>query len=79
MIAGAEQRARELIVFADGLEEGGLVDYARRARMVARDALDAIAELDAERSARRALQAERDRLRAMLWPGAYDAPETAGA
>ena len=61
-----EQRARALIVFADGVEEAGLVVYAQRARVVARDLLRVTAELRAERWARGGIQAERDRLRKML-------------
>lgn len=52
----AGQRARDLIVFADGLEEAGLITYAQRARMVARDALELLDELAGERSARRSIQ-----------------------
>ncbi len=62
----AATAARELIVFADGLEQGGWGDYARRARLVARDALWALDELAAERSARQAVQQARDRLMDML-------------
>ncbi len=61
-----EQRARDMIVFADGVEEGGLVVYAQRARVIARDLLRVAAELRAERWARGGIQAERDRLRKML-------------
>ena len=62
----ARTAARELIVFADGLEQGGWGDYARRARNVARDALWALDELEAERSARQAVQQARDRLLTMV-------------
>ena len=61
-----ERRARDLIVFADGAEEAGLVMYAQRARVVARDVLRVAGELRAERSARGSIQAERDRLQTML-------------
>jgi hypothetical protein len=61
-----EQSARDLIAFADGLEEGGLRVYAQRSRAVARNLLQCAADLRAERSARAAIQAERDRIRAML-------------
>jgi hypothetical protein len=57
VLDGADQRARDLIVFADGVEEGGLVEYARRARVVARDLLEALAALEASRSASDALKA----------------------
>ena len=50
-------QARELIVFCDGFDEGGLYpQFSRRARMVARDLLDTLDMLDSERSARRAMQ-----------------------
>ena len=55
-----EQRATEMIVFADGLEEAGLVVYAQRARCVCRDILTIAGDLRAERSARVAIQKQRD-------------------
>ena len=55
-----EQDARDLIAFADGLEEGGFRDYAQRSRVVARDLLTCASELRAERSARVAIQKQRD-------------------
>ena len=58
----AAQLANELIVFADGAEEAGLVTYAQRARVVARETLWLVDALEAERSARRAIQEARDRL-----------------
>ncbi len=61
-----EQRARDLIVFCDGLEHAGFQDFSQRARMVARDLLKAVHDLRMEQSARVAIQAERDRLRDML-------------
>jgi hypothetical protein len=65
-IAAAVTRARELIVFANGLEDAGHAETARRSRMVARDLLEACDELAAERSARVAIQAARDRCLAIL-------------
>ena len=62
----AAHHAAELIVFADGAEEAGLVDYARRARNVARETLWLVEMLDAERAARMAIQEARDRLLAMV-------------
>jgi hypothetical protein len=64
--AEAIERARELIVFADGVEEAGLPQYASRARMVAHDALELAEQLDAERSARQALQARLERTERLL-------------
>ncbi len=58
----ARLAAAELIVFADGAEEAGMIRYAQRARSVARDTLWLVDELAAERSARQALQTARDRL-----------------
>jgi hypothetical protein len=60
MVSGAKERARELIVFCDGLDEAGLHELARRSRVVARDLLEALTELEGERSARRAIQEQRD-------------------
>ena len=60
------QDARDLIVFADGVEDAGQRAYAQRARVVARDLLRIADDLRAERSARASIQAERDRLRSLL-------------
>ncbi len=65
-LARAESDARDLIVFADGAEEAGLVMYAQRGRVIARDLLRIAGELRAERSVRGSIQAERDRLRELL-------------
>ncbi len=61
-----ERRARDLIIYADGAEQAGQVDFAQRARVVARDLLQALHDLRSERSVRRSFQAERDRLRNLL-------------
>ena len=61
-----EQRARDLITFADGLEEAGLRTYAQRARATARDVLELGRQLRHERGARETIQAHRDRLDALL-------------
>ncbi len=52
----AAQAAAELIVFADGAEEAGMIRYAQTARNVARDTLWLVDELAAERSSRQAIQ-----------------------
>jgi hypothetical protein len=54
--------ARDLILFADGVQEGagGFPELARRARVAARDVLELAEQLDAERSARVAMQKARD-------------------
>lgn len=51
------ERAERFISFCDGLEDGGFVAYARVGRVVARDLLAALDQLESERSARRSLQA----------------------
>lgn len=56
-----ERRASELMLFCDGAEDAGMAAYARRGRDVARDTLRLLRELEAERSARQAVQAQRDR------------------
>jgi hypothetical protein len=65
--------ASELIVFSDGLEEGGLLVYARRSRVVARELLCACDELEAERSARVALQLRCETLQEIVGGAAYQA------
>jgi hypothetical protein len=68
------ERARDLIVFCDGFDEGGLYPgFTRRARMVARDLLVALGELERERSARRAVQERCERQQAILGRHADDA------
>ena len=68
-LTGIRQRAHDLILFADGWETIGAVDAARRARAVAHETLHLATALEAEQSARVAMQAERDRLRSILTPG----------
>jgi hypothetical protein len=58
----AAQDAQELILFADGAEEAGLIQYARRARNLARERFWLAQLLEAERSARKTIQEARDRL-----------------
>jgi hypothetical protein len=70
----AEQNARELIIFADGVEEAGHRVYAQRARVVADDLLRVAGELRAEGSARQAIQAERDRIWTMILAGKLRLP-----
>jgi hypothetical protein len=73
-LAGARERARELVVFCDGFDEGGAYpEFARRARLVAGDLVEALDELAAERSARVALQARCETQQAILGKRAYDA------
>lgn len=64
-----EERARNLIVFADGCEAFGgdaARVYAQRARDVAGDLLRLADQLRGERSARGSIQAHRDRLLELL-------------
>jgi hypothetical protein len=73
IVGDPEQRARELIEFCAGLDEAGLHEVARRSRMVARDVLDLADGLAAERSARVAIQEQRDRLVEFIGKRAHDA------
>ena len=68
IVGDPKQRANELIVFADGVEEGGFPEYARRARATACDTLELVEQLAAARSMNLniALTSERDRLRGLL-------------
>ena len=70
-----EQRARELAVFCDGIAAGGFESFARRGRVAADDLLRALDELEAERSARVALQEQRDHAVDLLGERAYRAIE----
>ena len=66
-------RAWDLILFLDGLEDAGFPEYARRGRVVARDLLDAVDQLELERSARRALQERCETQQEILGRHAYEA------
>ena len=69
----ARDRAQELLVFADGFDDAGHLGLATRSRVVARDMLRLIDDLEAERSARQSVQAQRDRAIELLARRAYDA------
>lgn len=56
----ADQRARNLILETEHFDDLGLGSLAANARMVARDTLELIEELGAERSARQAIQKNHD-------------------
>ncbi len=56
----AATEARDLLVFAEGFDEAGHTGIARRSRVVARELLWALDALQAERSARVAIQKQRD-------------------
>jgi hypothetical protein len=56
----------QFVAFCDGVEEAGLVEYARRGRSIAHDLERALRELADERSARRALHEARDTLLDLL-------------
>jgi hypothetical protein len=68
-IRGAEARARELIVWCDALTDVGLDETARLSRVVARDVLDLVEALAAERSARKAFQERVKRQEAIILRG----------
>jgi len=68
-----QQRADALMAFADGVEQAGWADYARKARDVARDVHELAHQLTAERSARQALQARCDELQTIIGKAAYEA------
>jgi hypothetical protein len=73
-LAGARARARELLVFCDGFDEGGgYPELTRRARLVAGDLVEALDELAAERSARVALHARCETQQQLLGKRAGDA------
>lgn len=66
--------ARALILFADGMEEAGYSEYARRARVVAHATLELTDQLHAERAARRAVEDDRDRWRDQRWRETHREP-----
>lgn len=55
------ERSRELVTFADGLDDAGMHDSARRLRLASYDVAELISWLRAERSARVAMQAKYQR------------------
>jgi hypothetical protein len=61
-----ERRARDLIEFADGLDDTGLHRTAGRCRIAADDLLRILADVRAERAARVKIQADRDRCLTLL-------------
>lgn len=62
----AAEQAAELLVFADGVEDAGHPELARRSRNVARETIWLVEMVAAERSTRLAMQEARDRLLAMV-------------
>jgi hypothetical protein len=63
----AQERARELLTATELIEgRGAAAKMAPKARMLARDVLEFANRLEQERSARQAIQADRDRLRQLL-------------
>lgn len=67
------RRAQDAIVFSRGLEEAGLAEAARQLRLLARDVLELSEALAAEQSVRRAIEARRDELLAIVGKAAYRA------
>jgi hypothetical protein len=61
-VTTARERAEELLAETALFGELGLDQLAAKSRMVARDSLEALDMLDAERSARRAIQERHERL-----------------
>jgi len=66
LLTDAEQRARDLITFADGVEAAGMTTYAQRARVVAHDTLKLAEQLRGERRLRIAMQNQRDEARRLF-------------
>lgn len=66
-------RACQFLLFCDGAEDAGLPEYARRGRVVARDLLAAVDQLDLERSVMRTLQDRCETQQAILARHAYEA------
>jgi hypothetical protein len=65
-VGDPKRRALDLISFADGFQDAGHPELARRSRIVARDVLELDGLLAAERSVRVALQARIETLEAIL-------------
>jgi hypothetical protein len=73
-LATAERRVRDLIEFTAALVDVGLHDLARRSRVVARDLLEVLAELNGARGALAATTADRDRWRDQRWRETHGEP-----
>jgi hypothetical protein len=79
-IEAARERGRLYRQLLDGLEETGMFfTTAQRGRVVVDDLLEALDELEAERSTRHALQRRCEELQAIVGKAAYDALRTADA
>jgi hypothetical protein len=63
----AAELAAELIVFADGAEEAGLITYAQRARAVAREAIWLADALENAERSLGTMTEERDKWRDERW------------
>jgi hypothetical protein len=74
-LPGAAQRAHELLARTEWLDER----VAAASRVVARDLLEALDQLAAERSARRSIQAQHAEAVAILGRQAYEAAAAAAA
>jgi hypothetical protein len=74
-LAQAREQAASLLVFLEGAEDAGGAEAGpelrRRSRLLARLALEALDDLESERSARVAIQAQRDRLLQIVGGAAY--------
>lgn len=67
------QRAQALLIRAQGIREGGAPQLAEDSAFIAQRLLETMDELDAERSARIAIQARNDRLENIIGKAAYNA------
>ena len=72
LIAEARERASSLLAGTDHFAALGLEKASADARMCARYVLDLADELEAERSARAAVQARAERLQAIIGQAAYE-------
>lgn len=72
-----EARARALIEFADGLEDAGQEQTARRSRMVARDCVDVVEELRGLEGACRTLKQRNERALDLILARGYAATRDA--
>ena len=73
MTADSVRFAEDFIEFCDGLEAAGQAEYARRGRVVARELIEAIGQLEAARSAIAALRERCEKQQEILGKAVYQA------
>ena len=78
-VAAVRERAAALVAFAEGLDQAGLTELARRARLAAGDVVELADEVESERSARLAMQTNYARCLNIIGRAAYDSVEAAVA